>query len=67
MHGQAIIKTEMGASFPGSKVTAASHFYSVLTLKMIAAILLLPEYGFMACALPCNDNEQQNTTAVKLL
>jgi hypothetical protein len=57
MHGQAIIKTEMGASFPGNKTTAASHFYSVLSLKMIAAILLLPEYAFMACALPSNDDE----------
>jgi hypothetical protein len=47
----------MGASFPGGKATAASHFHSVLTLKMIATTLLLPEYAFMACALPCSDDE----------
>jgi hypothetical protein len=54
----------MGASFPGSKATATSHFHSMLTLKMIAAIIISPEYAFTACALPCTDDEEQNTTAV---
>ena len=39
----------MGASFPGSKATAVSHFHSVVTLKMIAARFpVLPWEFFLA-------------------